>query len=98
MQDAILVIYEDGTQTGHITAAGAIGYTGSNSYVEQVLDHFEGGETYVYSTGTSDGPFRPGTVVESSHGEELFDSVQARLDPLPDVEVCIETNSTDNDK
>lgn len=93
MQDATLVIYEDGTRTGHITADGSIGYTGTNSYVEMVLEHFEGGETYTYSTGASDGPFAPGTVVESSHGEQLFDSVRARLDPLPDIELHLETGS-----
>lgn len=93
MQDATLVIYEDGTRTGHITADGSIGYTGSNSYVEMILGHFEGGETYVYSTGDSDGPFAPGTVAESSHGEQLFDSVRARLDPLPEIELRLETDS-----
>lgn len=97
MQDTALVIYEDGTRTGHITAGGSIGYTGSDSFIEMILETFEGGQTCVSSTGTSDGPFRAGTVVESTQGEELFDSVRARLDPLPDVEVHIETISVDDE-
>lgn len=93
MQDATLVIYEDGTRTGHITAEGSIGYTGSNSYVEMVLERFEGGGIYTYSTGSSDGPFGSGTAVESTRGEQLFDSVRARLDPVPDIEVRVETSA-----
>lgn len=95
MQDSVLVIYEDGERTGHITANGSIGYTGSNSYIEMVLEHFEGGEIYTYSTGSSDGPFKPGTEVESTNGEQLFDSVRARLNPLPDIELQMETGSVE---
>ncbi len=97
MQDTALVIYEDGTRTGHITADGSIGYTGSNSYVEMVLEALEGGQTCVSRVEASEGAFKPGTVVESTQGEELFDSVRARLDPLPDIELHTETISVDEE-
>lgn len=90
MEGKTLVIYEDSSRTGHITTDGSIGYTGSNSYVEMVLEHFEGGENYIYSYRSSDSGFRSGTHVDSTNGEELFDSVRARLDPLPDIELQIE--------
>lgn len=93
--DHTLVVIEDGERTGHITADGEIGYTGDTDYVQMVLERFEGGEIVTYRTGDSEGPFRAGVEADRNTGEELFESVRARLAPLPDIEVVESSDGTE---
>jgi len=86
MESAVLVIFENGERTGHITADGSIGYLGENDYIEGVLEHFEGGRIYIRPTADSHEVFGTGSVAERSSGEDLFAAVEARLEPLPTVE------------
>jgi hypothetical protein len=84
-----LVIYEDGERTGHITADGLVGYVGDNTYISDVLDHSEGGRVYVRPAEETDEIFGTASVAERSEGEDLFDAVRGRIEPLPTVETSV---------
>lgn len=85
-----LIVYEDGARTGSITASGDIEYDGDDEYVEMILERFEGGAVEVTRTAEADGdesdlPFRDGTEVRSSAGDQLFEQVRSRFAPLDHI-------------
>lgn len=81
-----LEVYENGDRTGYLTASGDAEYTGENSYVADVFDRFEGGYFITYHEDV-DSPFESVTKSERVTGEDLFEAVQARVDPLVDVRI-----------
>ncbi len=86
-------VYENGDRTGYLTASGDAEYTGENSYVAGVLDRYEGGY-FITHHEEVDSPFESVTKAERVTGEDLFEAVKARLDPL-DLDVRIVSSDTD---
>ncbi|WP_225336087.1 hypothetical protein [Halomicrobium urmianum] len=88
-----LEVYESGDRTGYLTASGDAEYTGENSYVAGVFDRYEGGYFVTYHEDV-ESPFGSVTKAERVTGEELFEAVRARLDPL-DLDVRIVSADSD---
>lgn len=84
-----LVVFEDGARTGSITASGDVEYDGDSDLVEMILERFEGGAVEVTRTAEPDDdtPFRAGTEARTTSGDQLFEQVRARLDPLDHITI-----------
>lgn len=76
-----LEVYENGDRIGYLTASGEAEYTGENGYVADVFDRFEGGYVVTYQD-EGEFPFESVTKARRVTGEELFEAVEARLEPL----------------
>lgn len=92
-QETRLEVYDNGDRIGYLTESGTAEYTGKDSYVADVFDRYEGGDIVTYSADV-DSPFESVTKTKHVTGKELFEAVQARLEPL-DLDVRIVSPDTD---